>query len=125
MERAAKTDAPHRAHDLDRDDPDRFRRQLRLHHDPDADSGEDHHDVPDPVGQPLRDPDVHQRHAAVARHRDGHGAADPDPHADPDAGDSRHWRGPGAVRHDHAGEPGHRFDYTAGGRGAVRGVGRG
>jgi hypothetical protein len=37
VERTAEADAPHGADDFDRDDPDRLRRQLRLHHDADAD----------------------------------------------------------------------------------------
>jgi len=108
--RAAEDAAPHGAHAVHRDDPDRLRRQLRLHHDVDADSGEDHHRVPDPVGQPLRDSPVRQRDAAGAGHADGHGAADPDPHADPAAGGDVIRRRPGALRHDHAGQPGDRAD---------------
>ncbi len=40
--RPAQADAPHRQDGVHRDDPDRLRRQLRLHHDADADPAEDH-----------------------------------------------------------------------------------
>ena len=40
--RPAQADAPHRQDGVDRDDPDRLRGQLRLHHDADADPAADH-----------------------------------------------------------------------------------
>ena len=53
-----------------------------------------------------------QHHAAGAGLPDGHEPADPDPHAHPAAGGQAAGRGPGALRHDHDGEPGHRPDHA-------------
>ena len=43
------------------------------------------------LGQQARDPAADQRPAADAGHADGHGAADPDLHADPAAGGQERW----------------------------------
>ena len=59
-------------------------------------------------------------HAAGARLPDGHGAADPDLHADPAAGRDEFRRRSGAFRHDHAAQPRHRPVPPAGRRDAVR-----
>ena len=61
-----------------------------------------------------------QFHAAGAGLPDGHGAADPDLHADPAAGRGQARRRPGPLRHDHAAQPRHRPVDAAGGIRAVR-----
>ena len=75
--------------------------------------------------QQIRHPDADQRHAAGARLPDGHGAADPDLHADPAAGGDEARRRSGALRHDHAAQPRHRPADAAGRLDAVRRLRRG
>ena len=72
------------------------------------------------VGEQIRHPDADQLHAAGARLPDGHGAADPDLHADPAAGGDEARRRSGAFRHDHAAQSRHRPADAAGRLGAVR-----
>ena len=91
VERAAQAGAPHGEDRVHRDDPDRLRGELRLHHDADADPAEGHRLLHLALGQPLRDPAADQRAAAGAGHADGHGAADPDPHAHPAAAGDASW----------------------------------
>ena len=57
----AEADAPHGEDGVHRDDPDRLRRQLRLHHDADADPAEDYRGAQRAQRQPDRDPGADQR----------------------------------------------------------------
>ena len=72
--RPAEAGAPRRQDGVDRDDPDRLRRELRLHHDADADPGEDHRGADRLHRQPRGHPAADQPAAAGAGHADGHGA---------------------------------------------------
>ena len=83
LARSAAACPPHDAHRGDGDDPDRLRRERRLRHGADAGAGAGHRIVADLVERQVRDPAADQRHAAGARLPAGHGAVDPDLHADP------------------------------------------
>ena len=90
--RPAQAGAPHGEDGLHRDDPDRLCRDLRLHHDADDDSAEDHHRADQLHRQPLHDPVPDQHPVAGPGHPDGHGGTA----ADPDARSCCRWSRPWA-----------------------------
>ena len=119
LARPASARAPHDEDRRHGDDADRLCVELRLHHGADAVAGACDEVLPHRVRQQIRHPVPDQHPAAVPRHLDGHGAADPDLRADPVAGGADLRRRSGALRHHHAGQSRHRPDHAAGRLGAV------
>ena len=108
-------DPPHAQDGRHGDDADRLRLELRLRDGADADCPpRSRRSSSTRLAQPHVDPDDDQRAAAGARLPDGHGAADPDLHADHAAGRDDARRRSRALRHDHAAQPRHRPAHAAG-----------